>query len=187
MKKFGTADPSMTINGVLSGLVAITAGCAYVSEWSAIIIGTVSGVLVIYATLLIDYLKVDDPVGAVAVHGFGGVFGTIAVGLFDQTNGLLTTGHVSLLLVQLLGAVVVMAWGLVGGTFIAKVCEKTVGFRATEREEEEGLDMSYHGIPAYNELERFTDIPTSLFNFEETTGITVAPPSSTKVKTGNSF
>jgi ammonium transporter, Amt family len=61
------------------------------------------------------------------------------------------------------------------GGFIAKVCEKTVGFRASEREEEEGLDMSYHGIPAYNELERFTDLPASLYNFEETTGVTVAP------------
>ena len=136
----------------------------------------ISGLIVIYATLLVDFLKVDDPVGAVAVHGFGGVFGTIAVGLFDRTEGFFMTGSVSLLKVQLLGAVVVIVWGFIGGTVIAKICEKTVGFRATEREEEEGLDMSYHGIPAYNELERFTDLPTSLFNFEETTGITVAPP-----------
>ncbi|WP_180230160.1 ammonium transporter [Bacillus sp. AFS073361] len=182
MKKFGKADPSMTINGVLAGLVAITAGCAFVSEWSAVIIGAISGALVIYTTLFVDYLKVDDPVGAVAVHGFSGVFGTIAVGLFDTTQGLLTTGHTSLLEVQLLGAVVVIVWGLLGGAFIAKVCDKTVGFRASEREEEEGLDMSYHGIPAYNELERFTDLPTSLFNFEETTGITVASPASRKEK-----
>ncbi|MCM3117136.1 ammonium transporter [Neobacillus sp. MER 74] len=182
MKKFGKADPSMTINGVLAGLVAITAGCAYVSEWSAVFIGALSGTLVIYTTLFVDYLKVDDPVGAVAVHGFSGVFGTIAVGLFDTTQGLLTTGHTSLLEVQLLGAVVVIVWGLLGGAFIAKVCDKTVGFRASEREEEEGLDMSYHGIPAYNELERFTDLPTSLFNFEETTGITVASPASRKEK-----
>ncbi|MBM7652728.1 ammonium transporter [Neobacillus cucumis] len=177
MKKFGKADPSMTINGVLAGLVAITAGCAFVSQWSAIIIGVISGLIVIYATLLVDNLKVDDPVGAVAVHGFNGVFGTIAVGLFDQSQGLLTTGHYHLLGVQLLGAVVVIVWGLVGGAFMAKVCEKTVGFRASEREEEEGLDMSYHGIPAYNELERFTDLPTSLYNFEETTGISIAPTS----------
>ncbi|MGF9941667.1 ammonium transporter [Priestia megaterium] len=175
MKKFGKADPSMTINGVLSGLVAVTAGCAFVSEWSAIIIGAMSGLIVIYATLLVDHLKVDDPVGAVAVHGFNGVFGTIAVGLFDSTQGLLTTGDFSLLKIQLLGAGVVMVWGFIGGMFMAKLCEKTVGFRASEREEEEGLDMSYHGIPAYNELERFTDIPTSLYDFEETTGITVAP------------
>lgn len=176
MKKFGKADPSMTINGVLSGLVAVTAGCAFVSHWSAIIIGAISGVIVIYATLFVDYLKVDDPVGAVAVHGFNGVFGTIAVGVFDTSNGFLTTGDLTLLKVQLLGALVVIGWGLLGGAFMAKVCEKTVGFRASEREEDEGLDMAYHGIPAYNELERFTDLPTSLYNFEETTGISVAPP-----------
>jgi len=181
MKKFGKADPSMTINGILSGLVAITAGCAFVSQGSAIIIGAISGVIVIYATLFIDNVKVDDPVGAVAVHGFNGVFGTIAVGLFDSSEGLFTTGEFSLFLVQLLGAVVVIGWGLIGGAFIAKVCEKTVGFRATEREEEEGLDMSYHGIPAYNELERFADLPTSLFNFEETTGVTIKS-SATKEK-----
>ncbi|WP_394232030.1 ammonium transporter [Niallia oryzisoli] len=180
MKKFGKADPSMTINGVLAGLVAITAGCAFVSQWSAIVIGIISGVIVIYATLLIDNLQVDDPVGAVAVHGFNGVFGTIAVGLFDQSQGLFTTGDLSLLKIQLLGAAVVVVWGLIGGTFIAKVCEKTVGYRVSTREEEEGLDMSYHGIPAYNELERFTDIPGSLYDFEETTGISVAPAGSRK-------
>ncbi|WHY03262.1 ammonium transporter [Neobacillus sp. DY30] len=182
MKKFGKADPSMTINGVLSGLVAVTAGCAFVSQWSAIIIGALSGLIVIYATLLVDHLKVDDPVGAVAVHGFNGVFGTIAVGLFDTSQGLLTTGNFSLLKVQLLGAAVVAVWGLLGGAFMAKVCEKTVGLRASEREEEEGLDMSYHGIPAYNELERFTDLPTSLYNFEETTGISVAPTRKEKIR-----
>jgi ammonium transporter, Amt family len=182
LKKFGKADPSMTINGVLSGLVAVTAGCAFVSQWSAIIIGAISGFIVIYATLFVDHLKVDDPVGAVAVHGFNGVFGTIAVGLFDTTQGLLTTGDFSLIKVQLLGAAVVVVWGLLGGAFMAKVCEKTVGLRASEREEEEGLDMSYHGIPAYNELERFTDLPTSLYNFEETTGISVAPTRKEKVR-----
>ncbi len=174
MKKFGKADPSMTINGVLSGLVAITAGCAFVDQWSAIIIGGISGIIVIYATLLIDNMKIDDPVGAVAVHGFNGVFGTIAVGLFDTSAGFFTTGQASLLGVQLLGAVVVVVWGLIGGLVIAKVAEFTVGLRATEEEEEEGLDMSYHGIPAYNELERFTDLPTNLYNFEESTGIKVA-------------
>ncbi|RUL49041.1 ammonium transporter [Lysinibacillus antri] len=180
MKKFGKADPSMTINGVLAGLVAITAGCAFVSQWSAIIIGVTSGVIVIYATLLVDTLKVDDPVGAVAVHGFNGVFGTIAVGLFDTSQGLFTTGDTSLIKVQLLGSIVVVLWGLIGGTFIAKVCKVTVGLRASEREEEEGLDMSYHGIPAYNELERFTDLPTNLYDFEETTGILVAPANNKK-------
>src|SRR4051812_48238232 len=175
MNKFGKADPSMTINGVLSGLVAITAGCAFVSQWGAIIIGAIAGLIVIYATLLIDYLKIDDPVGAVAVHGFNGVFGTIAVGLFDTTQGLLTTGDFSLIKIQILGAAVIIVFGLIAGTCIAKVCELTVGFRASEREEEEGLDMSYHGIPAYNDLERFTDIPSDFYDFEESTGISVAP------------
>lgn len=175
MKKFGKADPSMTINGVLASLVAITAGCAYVSHFSAIIIGGISGIIVIYATLFVDSLKVDDPVGAVAVHGFNGVFGTIAVGLFDTSQGLFTTGEASLLTVQLLGAIVAVVWGLIGGAVIAKICEGTVHLRASEREEEEGLDMTYHGIPAYNELERFTDLPTSLYDFEESTGIVVAP------------
>lgn len=175
MKKFGKADPSMIINGVLAGLVAITAGCAFVSQWSAIIIGFTSGVIVIFATLFVDNLKVDDPVGAVAVHGFNGVFGTIAVGLFDTTQGLFTTGSFDLLKIQLLGAAVVVVWGLATGAIMAKVCEKTVGYRVSPSEEEEGLDMAYHGIPAYNELERFTDLPTNLYDFEETTGITVAP------------
>lgn len=186
MKKFGKADPSMTINGVLAGLVAITAGCAYVSQWSAIIIGVSAGFIVVYATLFVDYLKVDDPVGAVAVHGFNGIFGTIAVGLFDTSEGLFTTGNFSLIFIQLLGSAAVIIWGLIGGTIIAKVCKVTVGLRASEREEEEGLDMSYHGIPAYNELERFTDIPASLYNFEETTGVTVAS-STSKKKTSEVF
>jgi ammonium transporter, Amt family len=175
MKKFGKTDPSMTINGVLCGLVSITAGCAFVSQWSAIIIGAISGMIVIYATLYIDNLKIDDPVGAVAVHGFGGIFGTIAVGLFDSSQGLLTTGDISLLVVQLLGALVVLTWGLIGGSIVSIICEKTVGLRASEKEEEEGLDMAYHGIPAYNELERFTDLPTDLYDFEESTGISIAP------------
>lgn len=181
LKRYGKADPSMTINGVLSGLVAITAGCAYVSQWSAILIGLVSGVIVIFATLLIDNVKIDDPVGAVAVHGFNGVFGTVAVGLFDKSEGLFTTGDASLLAIQVVGALVACVWGLAGGTFMAKLAEKTVGLRATGREEEEGLDMSYHGIPAYNDLERFTDLPTSLYNFEKTTGITVAQTKPKKV------
>jgi len=180
MKKFGKADPSMTINGILAGLVAITAGCAFVSTWSAIIIGLIGGIIVVYATILIDNLKIDDPVGAVAVHGFNGIFGTIAVGLFDTSQGFFITGDLTLLFVQLLGAITVVVWGTIGGLLVAKICEVTVGYRATSAEEEEGLDMSYHGIPAYNELERFTDLPGGLYDFEESTGITVAPASRRK-------
>lgn len=186
MFKYDKADPSMTINGVLSGLVAVTAGCAYVAPWSAVLIGIIAGIIVIYATLLIDKLKIDDPVGAVAVHGFNGLFGTIAVGLFDTTDGLLTTGNPSLLFIQLLGAVVVSFWGLAGGFTIAKAVDATIGLRASKEEEEGGLDMAYHGIPAYNDLERFSDIPTALYDFEGTTGITIAEskPRSKRRKTG---
>lgn len=155
--KFKVADPSMTINGSLAGLVAITAGCAYVTPTAAIIIGLVSGVLVILATGWVDKLKVDDPVGAVAVHGFNGFWGTVAVGLFDVKQGLFTTGHIHLFLVQLLGVVVVSLWGLVSAFVIGTVIKKTIGIRVQSHVEDSGLDMVIHGIPAYNELERFSD------------------------------
>ncbi|WP_410511666.1 ammonium transporter [Paenibacillus sp. BR2-3] len=162
MFRFGKADPSMTMNGALAGLVAITAGCAFVTSTSAILIGLVAGILVIWGTLAIDKLQVDDPVGAVAVHGVNGAFGTLAVGLFDQKEGLFTTGQFHLLGVQLLGVIVVMVWGFVMSYGAAKLIQKTVGLRVNDAEEEEGLDMAMHGIPAYNELERFSDQPAGI-------------------------
>ncbi|MDB5085481.1 MAG: amt, partial [Bacilli bacterium] len=161
--RYKVADPSLTINGSLAGLVAITAGCAYVSQELAIVIGLIGGVLVVFATQWVDNMKVDDPVGAVAVHGFNGAWGTIAVGLFDNKQGLLTTGHIYLLLVQLLGVLVASGWGLLGGLAIAKLIKRTMGIRVTEEEEDEGLDLVAHGIPAYNELERFTETMQSNF------------------------
>ncbi|WP_083485873.1 ammonium transporter [Alicyclobacillus ferrooxydans] len=155
--KFRTADPSMTINGSLAGLVAITAGCAYVASWSAILIGLTAGALVIWATGWVDKLRVDDPVGAVAVHGVNGVFGTLAVGLFDEKQGLLTTGHVHLLLVQLLGTFIVALWGFVSAIGIGTLLKRTIGIRVSEDSEDEGMDIIAHGIPAYNELERFSE------------------------------
>jgi ammonium transporter, Amt family len=155
MYKFKVTDPSMTINGSLAGLVAITAGCAYVSNAAAIIIGLVSGILVILATAWVDSLKIDDPVGAVAVHGFNGLFGTLAVGLFDSTKGLLTTGHIHLFAIQLLGAATVAIWGFVSAFVLGSILKKFVGVRVNAKQEEEGLDLSSHGIPAYNELEKF--------------------------------
>jgi len=174
--RFGKTDPSMVMNGALSGLVAITAGCAFVNQWQSIVIGLIAGLIVIWATLFIDRLKVDDPVGAVAVHGFNGAFGTIAVGLFDAQGGLFTTGGTSLLLAQAVGALSICAWGLAGGAAIAYVAKAAVGLRATEEEEEEGLDMAYHGIPAYNELDRFSETTKALYDFEATTGVTVKQP-----------
>ncbi|MGD9676763.1 MAG: ammonium transporter [Vulcanibacillus sp.] len=176
--KYGKADPSITINGALSGLVAVTAGCAYISQWSAILIGFTAGIIVIGATLFVDKIKIDDPVGAVAVHGFNGFFGVIALGLLDSQAGLLTTGETRLFFVQIFGAIVISCWGFVGGLAVAQVAKITVGIRATAKEEEEGLDMSYHGIPAYNELERFSEIPKSLYDFQEVTGVNVIQPKS---------
>jgi Amt family ammonium transporter len=174
--RFGKTDPSMVMNGALSGLVAITAGCAFVNQWQSIVIGLVAGLIVIWATLLVDRLKVDDPVGAVAVHGFNGLFGTIAVGLFDAGGGLFTTGQTSLLVAQVVGAFSILAWGFAGGAAIAYIAKATVGLRATEEEEEEGLDMAYHGIPAYNELDRFSETTKALYDFEATTGVSVKQP-----------
>lgn len=159
MFRYGKADPSMTMNGALAGLVAITAGCAFVAPYAAIVIGLIAGVLVIWGTLLVDRMKIDDPVGAVAVHGVNGTFGTIAVGLFDTSEGLFTTGGVHLLLIQLLGVVVVSIWGITISYGLATVLKRTIGLRVTAAEEEEGLDMALHGIPAYNDLERFSDQP----------------------------
>jgi Amt family ammonium transporter len=158
MAKFKVADPSMAINGSLAGLVAITAGCAYVGPLSSILIGLVGGVLVVLGTGWVDRLQVDDPVGAFAVHGMNGIFGTLAVGFLDSHEGLLTTGQIHLLLVQLLGSVVVAVWGFGCAFGLGMLFKKTIGIRVKPSEEEEGLDIAAHGIPAYNELERFSDV-----------------------------
>ena len=166
MYKFKAADPSMTINGSLAGLVAITAGCNYVAPWAAIVIGLIAGILVILATGWVDKLKIDDPVGAVAVHGVNGVFGTIAVGLFDIKQGLFTTGHIYLLAVQVLGAVIVSVWGFSTAWGIGTLIKTTMGIRVSKNQEEDGLDITAHGIPAYNELERFSDSNPFIFTPE---------------------
>jgi Amt family ammonium transporter len=95
MFRFGKPDPSMTMNGALAGLVAVTAGCSSISSYAAIVIGLIAGILVIWGTLAVDKIKVDDPVGAVAVHGVNGVFGTIAVGLFDGKAGFLSQARLT--------------------------------------------------------------------------------------------
>jgi ammonium transporter, Amt family len=158
MVKFKVADPSMAINGSLAGLVAITAGCAYVGPISSILIGLIGGVLVVLGTGWVDRLQVDDPVGAFAVHGMNGIFGTLAVGFLDSHEGLLTTGQTHLLLVQLLGSGIVAVWGFGCAYGLGMLLKKTIGIRVKPSEEEEGLDIAAHGIPAYNELERFSDV-----------------------------
>lgn len=147
--KTDKADIGATINGVLAGLVAITAGCAFVPAWAALLIGTVSGLLMIWATGWVEHVRIDDPVGAIAVHGVGGVFGTLMVGLFSTSGGLLTSGNWHLLGVQALGTAAVSIWGF-GATWGAlKLIARFVPLRVTAVAEEQGLDISAHG----------TDIP----------------------------
>jgi Amt family ammonium transporter len=149
----GKADPGATMNGVLAGLVAITAGCAYVRLASALVIGAVAGLLMIWATGWVERMRVDDPVGAVAVHGWTGAFGTLAVGLFAQDGGLLTTGHIHLFAVQLLGTVVVSVWGFAASSAALWLIGRVIPLRVPEEEEVAGLDWSHHGTAAYGGLQ----------------------------------
>ena len=150
---YGKADLSMAINGALGGLVAITAGCAFVTPLSALFIGTVAGGLIIGAVPFFDRLHADDPVGAIAVHGVCGTFGTLAVGVFAQNGGLFYGGGLHLLGVQVLGVAVIGLWGF-GTTYgLFRVLKATVGIRVTKEDEIIGLDLSEHGIAAYNDLE----------------------------------
>jgi len=165
--RFKVVDPSMVMNGALAGLVAITAGCAYVSPDAAILVGIVAGVLVILATGWVDRLRIDDPVGAFAVHGVNGALGTLAVGLFDEREGLLTHGAVHLFLVQLLGVVVVAVWGFGTAYLLGLLLKKTIGIRISSADEDEGMDIVAHGIPAYNDIERFNSRNGVAFPFSD--------------------
>lgn len=153
LAKWGKTDPSMAINGALGGLVAITASCAYVEPVSALVIGGIAGLFVVFAVPFFDAIKADDPVGAIAVHGVCGTFGTIAVGIFAEKGGLLYGGGLHLLGIQILGVAVVSLWGF-GLTYgLFTVLKAVCGIRVTVEEEIEGLDISEHGMTAYNDLE----------------------------------
>ena len=149
--KYGKPDPSMAINGALAGLVAVTGGCAYYSHLSAIIIGAIAGVLVVIAVNIIDHLHFDDPVGAIAVHGVNGTFGALAIGLFAEKDGLFFGGGWHLLQVQTIGTLAISVWAFATTFILFKVLHATVGIRVSEEDEIEGMDVSEHGVPAYNE------------------------------------
>jgi len=152
MLRWGKPDPSMAINGALAGLVAATAGCAYISPVGAVIIGLVAGILVVLAVGFFDRIKADDPVGAIAVHGACGTWGALAVGLFAEKGGLFYGGGFNLLGIQALGVFSVSLWAF-GTTFVMFVIlKKSMGIRVSSQEEAEGLDINEHGIPAYTEL-----------------------------------
>jgi Amt family ammonium transporter len=146
-RKYKKPDVSMTLNGVLGGLVAITAGCDAVTPRGAVLIGLISGFVVVFGIELIDkVLKVDDPVGAIGVHGLCGAFGTIAVGLFAENGGLFYGGGAAMLGVQTLGVLTVALWVGVSMSVVFFVIKKTVGLRVTRDEEIAGLDIEEHGL-----------------------------------------
>ncbi|MEZ5070434.1 MAG: ammonium transporter [Bacteroidales bacterium] len=149
--KYKRPGLSLTLNGALAGLVAITAGCDVVSPGGAVIIGILAGILLVFGVAFVDrVMKVDDPVGAISVHGFNGAMGTILVGLFDTTNGLLYGGGAAQLGSQIIGVLAVAAWALGLGFILFFVLKKTIGLRVSKRIEEEGLDIYEHGETAYN-------------------------------------
>lgn len=143
----------MVINGVLAGLVAITAGCNVVSPNSAILIGLVAGILVDIAVVTIDKWHIDDPVGAIAVHGVNGLFGTLAVGLFATKDGLFTTGNFHLLGVQALGVVAIGVFSFTTSYGILTILDKIMGIRITRIEEQAGIDSVEYGLEAYATFE----------------------------------
>jgi len=144
----------MTLNGVLAGLVAITAGCDVVTPGGAIVIGLLAGILVVFSVEFLDRkLKVDDPVGAISVHGVCGAFGTLMVGLFSSSPdlpGLFYGGDAGLLISQLTGVLAIAAWAGVAGTALFALLKYTIGIRVSAKEEEIGLDYFEHGEKAYN-------------------------------------
>jgi len=147
--KYGKADVSMTLNGALAGLVGITAGTAAVGNLSAVIIGAIAGMIVIYSVEFFDKLQIDDPVGAVSVHGVCGAFGTLAVGIFATDGGLLFGGGISLLITQLIGVLAVFFWAFGLGFVLFKAIDGLIGLRVSKEDEIEGLDYSEHGAESY--------------------------------------
>ncbi len=158
---FGTPDLTMTMNGALAGLVAITAPCAFVSPYAAIIIGAVGGFLVVGGVYLLDKLQIDDPVGAFPVHGINGIWGTLAVGLFGEKalgatgNGLFLGGGLTQLGVQALGVFSVALFILIAMTIVFKIIDLVIGLRVTREEELKGLDIGEHSIESYGGFQIF--------------------------------
>ncbi len=156
----GKPDLGMSINGLLAGLVAITAGCAFVSVGSSIAIGAIAGILVVLSVVFFDRMKIDDPVGALSVHLTNGVFGTLAVGLFAQDsitgiatgNGLFFGGGFALLGAQALGVISVAGFVFASAIIVWVVLKKTIGIRVKLQEEIDGLDIGEHGNVAYPEF-----------------------------------
>jgi Amt family ammonium transporter len=160
--KYGKPDLSLALNGVLGGLVGITAGCAVVTSGAAILIGLISGVLVVYGAQWLNKLKIDDPVGAFPVHGICGVFGTLAVGIFGTTalgapqDGLFYGGGFGALGIQCLGVAACLAFTVISMWIVFKVIDSVIGLRVSHETELRGLDIEEHGMESYSGFQIFT-------------------------------
>jgi Amt family ammonium transporter len=156
--KDGKPDLSMIINGILAGLVAITAGCDGVSYWGAFIIGAIAGFVVVFAVGFFDSIRIDDPVGATSVHLVCGTLGTLAVGFFNTESGLFYGGGINQLIAQILGVLTVGGF-TVGFSFIVWYALKaTLGIRVSLEEEVRGLDIGEHGMEAYSGFVKESDV-----------------------------
>ena len=149
--KTGKPDVAMAGNGVLAGLVAITAGCAVMNHFWATVTGAIGGLVVVFAVFGIDRAKVDDPVGAVSVHGVCGALGTILIGFFGTEVGLLDGGGPDQLITQVIGVLAIAAWVVPTAAILFFALKATVGLRVSPEEEIEGLDVHEHGYPGYGE------------------------------------
>ena len=147
----GKPDVSMTLNGALARLVGITAGCANVNNLGAVLIGLVSGVLVVYSINFIEKKGFDDAVGAISVHGVCGAWGVLAVAIFDTSDGLISGGS-SLFVPQIIGMLAIAAWAYITSFIVLKAIDSVVGLRVTPEEEIAGLDASEHGTTAYGDF-----------------------------------
>lgn len=146
----GKPDLSMIINGILAGLVGITAGCAGVGFFGAVIVGLVAGVLVVFSVGFFDSIKIDDPVGAISVHLVCGMWGTLAVGLFDTTAGLFYGGGIGQLISQIIGIVAIGLFTVVFSSVVWTILKSASGLRVSAEEELKGLDIGEHGMEAYS-------------------------------------
>lgn len=147
----GKPDVAMAGNGLLAGLVAITAGPDVITGFGAAAVGAIGGFIVVLSVALFDRIRVDDPVGAVSVHGVVGAWGVVAVGLFAAEDGLFTGGGVELLWAQVVGVVAITAFVASTMAVLFLVLKHTMGLRVSEQEEIEGLDVHEHGYPGYGE------------------------------------
>ncbi len=160
--KLGKPDVPMCLNAAIGGLVSVTAGCAYVNATGALVIGAIAGIIVVEGTNLLESkAHLDDPVGAVAVHGFNGAWGAIAVGLFDTELGLFTKGAFALLLVQLLGTLAIACFTGATMTLTFYLIKRYVGIRSSKEDEIVGLDVAEHGLgSAYADFQMTAPIHT---------------------------